>query len=158
MKPKVYIETTIPSYLTARPNNDIRATANKNTTIEWWENRKSEFEVFTSEFVIAESSQGNPEASNRRMAVIEDIPELDVNEEVKRLAKALILEGPIPKQSEIDAYHIAVATVNGMDYLLTWNCTHIANAVIRTKIEAVCRVHGYEPPIICTPQELMEGQ
>ncbi|MCP5006100.1 MAG: type II toxin-antitoxin system VapC family toxin [Planctomycetes bacterium] len=157
MKSKIYIETSIPSYLTARPCNDIRAMANQNTTIEWWENRRSEFEVFVSEFVIAESLQGNPEASARRMEAIEDIPELDVTEEVKELTKALIAEGPIPEQSEIDAYHIAVATVNGMDYLLTWNCTHIANAIMRPKIEAVCHYHGYEPPIICTPQELMEG-
>ncbi len=157
MKPKVYIETTIPSYLAARPSNDIRAMANQNTTIEWWENRRSEFEVFVSEFVIAESLQGHPEASARRMATIEDIPELDVTEEVRKLAKALIVEGPIPELAEIDAYHITVATVNGMDYLLTWNCTHIANAVIRPKVEAVCRSLGYEPPIICTPQELMEG-
>ena len=157
MKPKVYIETSIPSYLTARPCNDIRAMANQNTTIEWWENRRSEFEVYVSEFVIAESSQGHPEASTRRMDAIEGIPELDVTKEVKILAKALIEEGPIPDKAEIDAYHIAVATVNGMDYLLTWNCSHIANAVMRPKVEAVCRKHGYEPPTICTPQELMEG-
>lgn len=157
MKPRIYIETSIPSYLTARPSNDIRAMANQNTTIEWWENRKSAFELYVSEFVIAESSQGNPDAAARRMAAIEDIPELDVTQEVQDLAKALIVNGPIPNQAEIDAYHIAVATVNGMDYLLTWNCTHIANAVMRPKVEAVCRSHGYEPPIICTPQELMEG-
>lgn len=157
MKPRVYIETSIPSYLAARPSNDIRAMANQNTTIEWWENRRSEFEVFVSEFVIAESSRGHHEASTRRIAALKGIPELDVTEEVKELAKILIVEGPIPEQAEIDAYHIAVATVNGMDYLLTWNCTHIANAVMRPKVEEVCRRHGYEPPTICTPQELMEG-
>ena len=157
MKAKVYIETSIPSYLTARPSNDIRAMANQNTTIEWWENRKSAFEVFISEFVVAESSQGHPEASARRMAVLEGITALEVHDEARTLAKALIIEGPLPKKAEIDAYHIAVATVNAMDYLLTWNCTHIANAVMRPKVEFVCRSHGYEPPIICTPQELMEG-
>ena len=157
MKPKVYIETSIPSYLTAGPSNDVRAMANQNTTIEWWESRRSEFEIFVSEFVIAESSQGHPEASARRMGAIEDIPELDVTEEAKILAKAFVEEGPIPEQAEVDAYHIAVAAVNGMDYLLTWNCTHIANAVMRPKVETVCRNHGYEPPTICTPQELMEG-
>ena len=156
MKPKVYIETTIPSYLTARQSNDIRVMANQNTTIEWWEHRRPKFEIFVSEFVIAESSQGHPEASSRRMSAIEGIPELDVTEEVHKLAKALIADGAIPIRAEIDAYHIAVATVNGMDFLLTWNCTHIANAVMRHKIEAVCRSYGYEPPIICTPQELME--
>ena len=156
MKPKVYIETSIPSYLTARQNNDIRSMANQNTTIEWWENRRVNFDIFVSEFVIAESSQGHPEASARRLAAIEGIPELDITDEVRQLAVAFIDEGSLPIKAEIDAYHISVATVNGMDYLLTWNCTHIANAVMRPKIEAVCRNHEYEPPIICTPQELME--
>jgi len=156
MKPKVYIETSIPSYLTARQNNDIRAMANQNTTIEWWKDRRLKFDIFISEFVIAESSLGHPEASARRLAAIDGIPELDITDEVKNLAIALISEGPIPKKAEIDAYHIAVATIHGMDYLLTWNCTHIANAVMRPKVEAVCRNHDYEPPTICTPQELME--
>ena len=155
MKPKVYIETSIPSYLTARPSNDIRAMANQNTTIEWWENCKSAFDIFISEFVIVESSQGHPEAAARRIAALEGIAELNISEDAKILAKALITEGSLPKKAKIDAYHIAVATVNAMDYLLTWNCTHIANAVIRPKVEAVCRKYGYEPPIICTPQELV---
>lgn len=156
MKSRVYIETSIPSYLTARPSNDIRVMANQNTTVEWWERCRHRFDVFVSEFVIAESAQGHPEASARRLQALEGISELKVTEEVRSLARALIAEGPIPEGSEIDAYHIAVATVNGMDYLLTWNCTHIANAVMRPKLEAVCRSHGYEPPVICTPLELME--
>ena len=157
MKPKVYIETSIPSYLTSRPRNDLRAMANQNTTIEWWENRRTEFDIYISEFVVAESSQGDLEAAGHRPAAIKEISELDVTEEVRQLGRALVAEGPIPEGAEIDAYHIAVAAVNGMDYLLTWNCKHIANAVIRPQIEAVCRNHGFEPPIICTPQELMEG-
>jgi len=156
MKQKVYIETSILSYLTARPNNDLRAMANQTMTIEWWENRMSEFDIFISEFVVAESSQGNSEAATRRLAVITDIPELEITESVRVLGKALVAEGPIPKGAEIDAFHIAVAAVNGMDYILTWNCKHIANAVMRSKIEEVCLNHGFEPPTICTPQELME--
>jgi len=156
MKQKVYIETSIIGYLTARPTNDLRAMANQSTTIEWWESRMPEFEIFISEFVLAESSQGNSEPAARRLAVIADIPELEITETVRQLARALVEEGPIPKGSEIDAYHIAVAAANGMNYLLTWNCKHIANAVIRPKIEEVCRNHGFEPPTICTPQELME--
>lgn len=156
MKSSVYIETTIPSYLTARASNDLRAAANQNTTVEWWENRKSQYDVFISEFVMAEAGQGDPGAAARRVAVIQDIPRLETNESVRALAEALIKEGPIPPDSRIDAYHIAIAAVNGIDYLLTWNCTHIANAAMRPKVEAVCRSHGYEPPIICTPLELME--
>ncbi len=157
MKPRVYIETSIVSYLTARPSNDIRAAANQNTTVEWWENRSKFFEPFISEFVVAEISLGHSEAAERRTAVIQGIPGLEVTEEVQVLAKALITEEPIPSKAEIDAYHIAVAAVHGIDYLLTWNCTHIANAIMRPKVESVCRQHGYEPPTICTPQELMEG-
>ncbi len=155
MKPTVYIETSIPSYLTARPSNDIRATANQNTTIEWWETRKPQFEVFISEFVVTEASRGNPDAAVRRMVAIEGIPELEATEEARTLGKALISEGALPEQAEIDAFHIAVAAVNGIEFFLTWNCTHIANAVIRPQIEIICRDYGYEPPIICTPQELM---
>lgn len=157
MKPRVYIETSIVSYLTARPSNDIRAAANQNTTVEWWETRLNFFEPFVSEFVIAEVSLGHPEAAERRMDVIAGIPELEITEEIRVLAKAFITEGPIPPKAEIDAYHIAVAAVHGIDYLLTWNCAHIANAIMRPKVESVCRQYGYEPPTICTPQELMEG-
>ena len=156
MRRKVYIETSIPSYLTARPSNDLRAMANQSTTIEWWQNRRSQFDLFVSEFVIAECSLGDPEASGRRISAIEGIPVLETTEEAKNLAGALIAEGAVPDRAEIDAYHIAVATANGVDYLLTWNCTHIANAVIRPRVEAVCRNHDYEPATICTPQELME--
>ncbi|MCI5150512.1 MAG: DNA-binding protein [Candidatus Electrothrix sp. MAN1_4] len=155
MKAKVYIETSIPSYLTARPSNDIRAMANQNATLEWWGNHRENFALFISEFVLAEASLGHPEAAQRRMEAIAGLPELAVPEDVMQLAGALITEGPLPKKAEIDAFHIAVAAVNGIEYLLTWNCTHIANAALRPKIETVCRAHGFEPPIICTPQELM---
>ena len=156
MKLKVYIETSIVSYLTARPSNDLQAAANQNTTIEWWETGPSRFDVFVSGFVVAEASLGNAEAAARRLKVIEEIRELEVTEGVRVLGKALITEGPLPAQAEMDANHIAVAAVNGIEYLLTWNCTHIANATLRPKIEATCRRLGYEPPIICTPLELME--
>jgi len=157
LKPKVYIETSIPSYLTARNTNDIRATANQNTTIEWWETKRLEFGLYISEFVIAEASRGHPEAATRRMNAIRDIPELEATLEVKQLGDKLIAEGALPKRAEMDAYHIAIAAVHGMDYLLTWNCTHIANAVMRPRIEGICRKYDFEPPIICTPQELMGG-
>lgn len=156
VKPKVYIETSIPSYLTARVSNDIRVVANQNTTIEWWETRRFGFELYISEFVIAEASLGDPRAAEERLNAIADLSELSTTHEAKMLATALISEGPIPTKAEVDAFHIAVATVNGIEYILTWNCTHIANAVMRPTIERICRQKGFEPPIICTPQELME--
>ena len=153
MKPKVYIETSIPSYLTARLSNDLRVAANQSTTIEWWETRRPSFDVFISEFVTAEAILGDSEAAQKRLKIIADLPKLSITEAVKTLAKALISEGPIPPKAEIDAYHIVVAAVNGVEYLLTWNCSHIGNAIMRPKIEEVCRQQGFEPPIICTPQE-----
>jgi len=156
-RPTIYIETSIPSYLTARQSDDVRVRGNQDTTVEWWHSRRRDFRLFISEFVVAEVSLGDPDAARRRLATLAGIPRLMATEAVRSLGRALIQKGPIPRQAELDAYHIAVATANGMDYLLTWNCVHIANAVMRTGIEMVCRQYGYEPPIICTPQELMEG-
>ena len=156
MKAKVYIETSVISYLTARPSNDIRAMANQNVTIEWWETQRNNYDVFILEFVIAEASLGHPDAISRRLEAIADIMELQVTEKVRVLGQELIHRHALPANAEIDAFHVAVAIVNGMEYLLTWNCAHIANAHTRPKIEATCRALVYEPPIICTPQELTE--
>jgi len=156
LKAKVYVETSVISYLTARPNNDIRAMANQNVTIEWWETQRLNFDLLISEFVVAEASIGDPDAVKRRLAAIADIMELQATEEVRVLGQQLIRCNALPENAEVDAYHVAIATVNGIDYLLTWNCAHIANAHTRPRIEAACRALGYEPPIICTPQELTE--
>jgi len=157
LRPKVYIETSIIGYLTARQSNDIRAAANQNATLEWWDIQRPKFDLLISEFVTAEASLGDSEAVQRRLMVIAEIPELEATEEVRLLGQTLISQGAIPQKAGIDAYHVAIAAVNGLEYLLTWNCTHIANAIMRPKIEAICRSCGYEPPIICTPQELMES-
>ena len=157
MKSTVYIETTVVSYLTARPSNDIRAAACQNITADWWDNRRADFDLYVSEFVVVEASRGNEEAAARRLSVIEGIAELRVTEDTRDLAEALIKGGSFPAKAEIDAFHVAVATVNGINYLLTWNCSHIADAVMRPRIEVVCRRHGFEPPIICTPSELLDG-
>lgn len=157
MKSTVYIETSVISYLAARPSNDIRAAACQNITADWWDNRRADFDLYISEFVAVEASRGNQDAAARRLSVIEGIAELRVTEDTRDLAEALIKDGSLPRKAEIDAFHVAVAAVNGINYLLTWNCTHIANAVMRPKIEAMCRRHAFEPPIICTPSELLEG-
>lgn len=92
----------------------------------------------------------------KRLAALKAIPVLEATPDAMRLAAALIGAGAIPKQAAVDATHIAIATAHGVDYLLTWNCAHIANATIRSRIERICRTAGYEPPILCTPEELME--
>lgn len=131
--------------------------ANQSATVEWWETQRPQFDLVISEFVIAEASLGHPEAAQRRLTALEGIMELQATEEVRTLGKALVQRGALPPQAEVDAYHVAVAAVNGIEYLLTWNCAHIANAHTRPKIEATCRALGYEPPIICTPDELTES-
>ena len=156
MKSSVYIETSIISYLTARLSNDLRVAANQKTTIEWWENRRLDFDLFVSEFVLTEAGFGDPVIAKKRLEIIADLSELLVDDSAKMLVKILISQKAIPLKAEIDAYHIAVAAVNGIDYLLTWNCKHIANALMRPRIETICRQQGFEPPTICTPQELME--
>lgn len=156
MKASVYIETSVFSYLTARPSNDLRVMANQSATLDWWETQRDHYTIFVSELVVAEASKGHPEASQRRLAVVNDLPLIVISEEVRALAQALIENHALPLKAEADAYHVAIAVVHGIEYLLTWNCTHIANAHTRPKIEATCRKLGYEPPVICTPLELTE--
>ena len=156
MKPKVYIETTVVSYLTGSPSRDLVVAAHQQITREWWEGRKR-FDLYVSEIVIQEAGGGDREAAASRLRILEDISILELTPEARNLAKKLLTEGPIPPKAGVDALHIATAVANGMDFLVTWNCAHIANAAMRLMIEAVCRSLGYEPPVICTPEELMEG-
>ena len=157
MKPKVYLETTIPSYLTARPSRDLVTAAHQQITREWWDTRRHDFDLFVSQMVIDEASAGDPEATTRRLDVLASLPLLDPQAEGTALAQMLIDHIPLPARAAADALHIAIAVVNGMDYLLTWNCTHIANAALRGRIEAACRSRGFRVPIICTPEELLEA-
>ena len=156
MKPKVYLETSIISYLTSRPSRDLIIAANQQITQEWWQLRRDAFELFVSELVIQEASAGDKIAAGQRLQALEGIPELKLSEEIVVLAEKLVKDGSLPPNAVEDALHIAIATLNGIDYLLTWNFKHLANATMRYKIEGVCRLLGYEPPVICTPQELLE--
>lgn len=155
MKPKVYIETSIPSYLTAFRSRDLVVAGNQETTKEWWD-RRMDFELFISEFVLEEVSAGDSSAAAARIAALAGIPEIEITEQIAIIAEKLLFAGSLPSKARVDALHIATAAFGGMDYLLTWNCAHIANPSLRLSIEAVIRSFGYEPPIICTPQELLE--
>ena len=157
MKPRIYLETTIPSYLTSRPSRDLVTAAHQQITREWWDTRRCAFDLFVSQMVLDEAGSGDPEAAARHRAVLTSLPILNPHEEEADLAQTLIERVVLPASAAADALHIAIAVVNGMDYLLTWNCTHIANATLRSRIEAACRNKGFEIPIICTPEELLEG-
>jgi len=152
----VYIETTIVSYLAARPSRDIVIRAHQRLTREWWRNHRGEFDLHISPLVLEEARMGNRALAMRRMRALRGIPLLAVTAEAVGLAGLLVRPGPIPERAEVDALHIATAAVHGIDYLLTWNCRHIANALMRSRIEALCRSAGFEPPIMCTPEELAE--
>ena len=155
MKPKVYVETTVVSYLTGSPSRDLVVAAHQQITTEWWKSRKR-FDLYVSQIVIQEAGGGDQEAAASRLKILEGINILELTPEARDLARKLLTQGPIPQKAAVDALHIATAVANGMDFLVTWNCTHIANAAMRIMIEAVCRSLGYEPPVICTPEELME--
>jgi predicted nucleic acid-binding protein len=156
VKDRVYLETTVISYLTARPSRDVVVAGHQQTTSQWWDARLERFEVVVSQLVLQEAQAGDPDAAKERTHVLESLEILEVTEEALGLAKKLIEKRAIPREAAEDALHIAVAAVNGVSYLLTWNLKHIANAAMRSKIERVCREQGIEPPIICTPEELLE--
>lgn len=154
MKPTVYIETTIPSYLTAWASRDLVRAAHQQITREWWARRDC-FELYSSRLVVTECQAGDLQAAANRLASLSGIPLLEQGAEVGSLAESLLQGVPLPEKAASDALHIAIAAVHGMQYLLTWNCTHLANVMLRPQIELVCRAASYEPPLICTPEELV---
>ena len=158
MKPKAYIETTVVSYLTARPSRDVVVAGHQQITHDWWRTAPERFELVASQFVVDEANAGDASAASRRQAALEPVTLLDATDEALALAQELIRSGAIPATYPEDAAHIAIAVANGAAYIVTWNCRHIANATMRWRIERVCREQGYEPAIICTPEELMEPE
>jgi hypothetical protein len=153
----VYIETSVISYLTARPSRDLLAAAHQQVTREWWEHRRHRFEQFISPMVLDEASQGDPEAAARRLAALDGFSVLEATASAAELVDILIADGALPSVARDDATHVAIATAHSMDYLVTWNCRHIDNAETKPLIRSVCAVHGYTCPEICTPEELMGG-
>ncbi len=152
---RVYIETTIPSYLAAWPSRDIIQAARQQLTHDWWDNRRSEYVLCLSQMVLEEVAAGDAAAANRRIAIIDGIPLLDLTPAVNEVAKRIMGSGLLPVSASRDAIHIAVSSVHGVDILLTWNCKHIANASILRELAKIVTECGYRPPIICTPEELL---
>ena len=157
MKPRLYLETTIPSYLVARRSVQARISADQQTTQEWWDFRRAEYDVFISELVLDESASGEPVMAAARLEKLAGLPQLDQTRAVDLLAQRIIERGIIPLSAAPDATHIALAAVHAMNFLLTWNCKHIANAFHRRRLETLCRETGFECPLICTPAALVES-
>jgi hypothetical protein len=157
MRETVYIETSILGYLTARPSRDLVVAANIEITREWWDTRRNDFQLYSSQAVIRETSQGDAQIASQRLEIIRDLALVDLNQSVLDLAEQFLGCSSLPAKADVDAIHIAAATVHGMDYLLTWNCKHIANAQIQRKLAETSLDLGYELPILCTPYELLGG-
>jgi hypothetical protein len=156
MKRKVYVETSVISYLTARPSKTIIGAAHQQITVAWWE-RRSDYELLVSQSVWQECAAGDPVAAQRRLAALEGISVLAVTQDMIRLAESLIEQAIIPAKAIEDALHISVSTLHYVDFLLTWNCRHIANPMIQEKIAVYLEQLGLFLPIICTPEELLGG-
>jgi len=155
MSETVYIETSILGYLTARPSRDLVVAANIEITREWWDTRRNDFQLYSSQAVVKETSQGDAAISSQRLEIIRNLALLDLNQSVLALGEQFLGRSSLPAKADVDAIHIAAATVYGMDYLLTWNCKHIANAQIQRKLAEISLDFGYELPILCTPYELL---
>jgi predicted nucleic acid-binding protein len=153
----VYLESSIISYLAARPSRDVVTLALQALTREWWQLQRRSYRLVTSGVVLDEIKSGDPDAASRRVELLKTVPLLDVSLVAIELGKRLVQEVPLPVRAGVDALHVAIAAFHGIDFLLTWNSRHIANATFRPRVEEVCRDAGYEPPVLCTPDELMEG-
>ena len=144
------------SYLVGRLSRDVVVLGNQELTREWWATRRADYELFVSEAVIGEAAIGDSDLARQRVEICDGVQLLAISDEAECLAPLLLKATGMAPNAATDALHVAVATVHGMDYLLSWNCAHIANATIRRAIDKQCRASGYEPPVICTPQELIE--
>jgi len=157
MKATVYVETTVVSYVTARPSRDLVIAGRQQLTRDWWATCRDRFEVYSSEHATGEAAEGDPEFAAARLRELAALPQLKTSNEAITLARRLLETGAVPAHAEEDALHVAIAVVNGIDYLVTWNMRHIANATMRHRIDDCCRTAGYDPTVICTPAALMEG-
>ena len=156
MKPTVYIESTIISYLTARPSRDLIVAAHQQITVEWWEDVRPKVDAFISPFVNQEISRGDEKAAQKRIEAAKNLPVLEINDEIQKLAEKYFVMLEIPEKSRLDAAHLAVAVWHEIDYLLSWNCRHIVSGRVKKLLEEINATLNLKTPVLCTPEELME--
>jgi hypothetical protein len=154
----VYLETTVVGNVAGRTHPDPLIASRQTVTRKWLTTAPQRYRLLVSELVIDECSAGDPTAAAERIAAIAGIELLDTSEAVDELAAALLANGAVPVSQPRDAFHIAIAAVNGVQYLVTWNFKHIANPTLQIRIASVCRDSGFEPPVICTPEQLLEAE
>ncbi len=152
---RLYLETSVVSYLTARPSADLITAARQYITVQWWTEHRRRFEIWTSELVLEEASRGDTDAARRRLAALEQVPLLQTTLEASALASEIVRSHLLPDRAFPDALHIGLAAIHAVDYLLTWNCAHIANAELLPRVTVLVQKAGFEMPFVCTPEELM---
>jgi predicted nucleic acid-binding protein len=155
MKPKLYMETSVISYLAARPSKDSILAGQQASTHRWWREKRRNYEIFVSKIVWQEASKGDATAVGRRLKLIHPFRWLQATSPVINLARALVGKKAVPQNAADDATHIALGAVYGMEFLLTWNFTHINNPATEELVREVCRQHGFHCPVICTPDQLL---
>jgi predicted nucleic acid-binding protein len=154
MKPRIYVETSVISYLTARPSRDLITAAHQELTRQWWSVAQDHIDLVVSQFVVDEAKLGDAQAAKQRMALLEGLPLIGLDIRSQQLAQTLLSRGALPRKALYDALHVAACAIEAVDILVTWNCKHIANVTKYNVIEAACLDAGFKAPRICTPVEL----
>lgn len=157
MRKRVYIETTVVSYLTARPSRDLVIAGHQEATRDLWLKLSVDYESYTSALVYQEAGRGDRDQARMRLAAIVPFRMLDIDDEARNQADRILVGGAIPTEHPEDALHLAVATVNGMDVVITWNFAHLANPFTRMMVRQVVENERYRCPEICSPEELLEA-
>ncbi len=152
---RIYIESTIPSYVVARPARDLLQAARQQVTRDWWDLKRDKHDLFASQVVLDEIASGDVEIARQRLELVSQITLLDLTDDASALTKDILRSGVLPPEADRDAAHIALATVHEMDILLSWNCRHIANAAIQPRLRKLADAAGFILPVICTPEELL---
>ncbi len=155
-KSSLYLESTIPSYLAARPSRDLIVAAHQQITHDWWQQARGKFDLYISEAVLEEISVGDPDAATRRQSFLDGLSILALTEEVVALAEEYQSQLGLAPGAQLDGVHLAFASVYEMAYLLTWNCKHLANGVIIQRLQTINVSLGRFTPVIVTPEELLE--
>jgi len=156
MKPRVYVETSVISYLTARPSRDFLVVARQAFTRQWWEIRSERFDAVISGMVISEISRGDPSAALRRAQMCDGLESLVVDDKAIALAEQLIQLKAIPEQEPEDAMHIAVAVLNNIQFIASWNFSHLVGPEAKFRLQTQLKDLGYPVPLLATPEELLE--
>lgn len=151
----IYIETSIVSYLRQRPSSQVVMAARQLLTHQWWNDERAKYQLVASQFVIDEATAGDSVLAAERLAALDGVPLLPLDPEIANIADEIMLRAILPPKARTDALHIAVVAHHRVQYLLTWNCRHIANGRILPKIHKVLNDLGIQVPIICTPEEMV---